>query len=70
MFKKDAVDHLGRNIAKNREEKKTLHTIKGRKVNGIVYILPRNCLQKHVTGGKIEGKSDGKTREKKSAAIG
>jgi hypothetical protein len=28
------------------------------------------CLQKHATGGKIEGRSDGKTREKKSTAIG
>jgi hypothetical protein len=37
---------------------------KRRKFNWICHILPRNCLLKHVTEGKIEGISDGKTIEK------
>jgi len=50
-------------------EKKTLHTIRRRKFNWIGHILPGNCLLKHVTEGTIEGRSDGKTREKTSTAI-
>jgi len=30
--------------------------MKGRKANWIAHILCRNCLLKHVTGGKIEGR--------------
>jgi hypothetical protein len=33
-----------------------LHTIKRRKANWIGHILRRNCLLKHVSGGKIEGR--------------
>jgi hypothetical protein len=36
------------------EEGNILHTIKGRKVKW--YIVRRNCLLKHVTEGKIEGR--------------
>jgi hypothetical protein len=36
-------------------ESNILHTIKGRKANWIGCILPRNCLLKHVTEGKIQG---------------
>jgi hypothetical protein len=33
-----------------------LHTIKRRKANWIGHILRRNCLLKHVTEGKLEGR--------------
>jgi hypothetical protein len=33
-----------------------VHTVKGRKVNCIGYIWPRNCLLKQVTDGKMEGR--------------
>jgi hypothetical protein len=38
------------------EERNILHTVKRRKANWIVQILRRNCLLKHVTEGKIEGR--------------
>jgi replicative superfamily II helicase len=38
-----------------KEERNILHTIK-RKANWIGHILRRNCLLKHVTDGKIEGR--------------
>jgi len=38
-----------------KEERNILHKIKGRKANWFGHILPRNCLLKHVIGGKIEG---------------
>jgi hypothetical protein len=34
-------------------ERNILHTVKGRKVNGIGHILERNCLLKQVTEGNI-----------------
>ena len=37
-------------------DRNMLHTIKRRKSNGIGHILCRNCLLKHVTDGKIEGR--------------
>jgi hypothetical protein len=40
-----------------------LHTIKRRKAKWIVQ-LHRNCLLKHITEGKIEGRSYGKRRKK------
>jgi hypothetical protein len=46
------------------EERNILHTMKRRKANRIDHFLRRNCLLKHVTEGKIEGRSDGKTRKK------
>ena len=36
-----------------------------KKTNWIGHILRRNCLLKHVIEGKIEGRSDGKTRKKR-----
>ena len=39
-----------------KEESHILHTVKGRKANWIGHILRRNCLLKHVIGGKIEGR--------------
>jgi hypothetical protein len=37
-------------------ERNILQTIKGRKVNRIGHIVRTNCLVKHVTEGRIEGK--------------
>jgi hypothetical protein len=39
-----------------KEERNILRTIKWRKANLIGSILPRNCLLKHVTEGKVEGR--------------
>jgi hypothetical protein len=47
------------------EERNILHTIKRMRVNWISHILRRDCLLKHVIEGKIEGISDGKTRNKR-----
>jgi hypothetical protein len=38
------------------EDRDLLHTIKRRKAIWIGHILCRNCLLKHVTEGKIEGR--------------
>jgi hypothetical protein len=39
-----------------KEERDILDTIKRRKDNRICHILRRNCLPKHVTEGKLEGR--------------
>jgi hypothetical protein len=39
-----------------KEERNIVHTIKRRKANLIGHILCRNCLLKHVIGGKLEGR--------------
>jgi hypothetical protein len=39
-----------------KEVRNILHTIKRRKDNWIGHILRRNCLLKHVTEGKLEGR--------------
>jgi hypothetical protein len=41
-----------------KEERNILHTIQGRKANWIGHILRRNCLLKHVTEGKLEGRTE------------
>jgi hypothetical protein len=46
-----------------KEERNILRAVKRRKANRIGHIFLRNCLLKHVEG-KIEGRSDGKTRKK------
>ena len=53
-------------LYKVKENRNILHTIKCSKDNWIGHILPRNCILKHVTKGKIEKKNiiDGKTRKK------
>jgi hypothetical protein len=38
-----------------KEERNIVHTIKRRKANCFGHVLCRNCLLKHVTGGKMEG---------------
>jgi len=47
-------------------ERHILRTMKRRKANWIGHNLRRNCLQKLVIEGTVEGRirSDGKTREK------
>jgi hypothetical protein len=47
------------------EERNILHAIKRRETNWLGHILPKNCLLKHVIECKIEGKSDGNTKEKR-----
>jgi len=39
-----------------KKERNIVRTIKRKKANWIGHILRRNCLQNHVTDGKIEGK--------------
>jgi hypothetical protein len=45
-----------------KEERDILHTVKRRKANWIGHILRRNCLLKHVTEGRIEGRIEGAGR--------
>jgi hypothetical protein len=45
-----------RSITHRQEERNILHTIKRRNANWIGHILRRNCLLKHVTEGKLEGR--------------
>jgi hypothetical protein len=47
-----------------KDERNIVHTIKRRNANWIGHILRRNCPLKHVIEGKIEERSDGKTRKK------
>ena len=58
MKKISWTDHVRNEkvIQRVKEERNILHTIKRRNANWIGHILRRNCLLKHVTGGKIEGK--------------
>jgi hypothetical protein len=44
------------NILCRRGGEEYLYTIKRRKTDGIGHTLRRNCLLKHVIGGKIEGR--------------
>jgi hypothetical protein len=39
-----------------KEERNIVHAIKRRKANWIGHILIRNCLLKHVIGGKLKGR--------------
>jgi hypothetical protein len=48
-----------------KEERNNLHTLKGRKDNWIGHILRRNCVLKHVTSGKIEGRIEVMGRPKR-----
>jgi hypothetical protein len=41
-----------------KEERSILHTIKRRKANWIGHILRRNCLLKHVSVGKLGGRTE------------
>ena len=59
----DRVIHEG--LSRVKEKRNVLQTAKIRKVNWIGHIWRRNCLLTHVIEGTIEGRSDGKMREKK-----
>jgi len=39
-----------------KKERNILHTVKRRKANWIGHILCRNCLLRHIIGGKMEGR--------------
>ena len=41
-----------------KEDRNTLHTVDRRKANWIGHILRGNCLLKHVTEGKIDGRME------------
>ena len=45
-------------IQRVKEERNILNTIKRRKAKWIGQILRRNCLLKHIIGGKIQGRID------------
>jgi len=51
-------------IESKRGKKYSTHTIKRRNAKRIDHISRRNCLLKHVIGGKIEERNDGTTRKK------
>ena len=60
VVEKDRQDQLDRSVKnqvlrKVKERRNILHTIRSRKANWIGHILRRNCLLKHVIGGKIDG---------------
>jgi hypothetical protein len=60
MEKVSWTDHVGNEEVLHRvnEERNILHTVKRRKANWIGHILLRNCLQKHIIEGKIEGRKE------------
>jgi hypothetical protein len=51
-------------IVSERGKKYSTHTIKRRNAKRIDHISRRNCILKHVIGGKIEERSNGTTRKK------
>jgi hypothetical protein len=67
MEKINWTDHVRNEevLHRAREGKNILHTRKRRKDNWIGHILCWNCFLKRVIEGKLEGRSDGKTRNKK-----
>jgi hypothetical protein len=58
MEKVSWTDHVRNEEVLHRvmEERNILHTMKIRKANWIGHILRRNCLLKHVSEGKLEGR--------------
>lgn len=46
------------------EKRNILITIKKRKANWIGHVLDTNCILKHIVEGKIDGRTDWKTRKK------
>jgi len=41
-----------------KEERNIPHTLKRRKVNGTGHTLCSNCILKHITAGKLEGRME------------
>ena len=52
------TDHVGYEVSPRVKERNILHTIKRWKANWISHILRRNCLLKHITERKIEGRPE------------
>ena len=48
-----------------KEERNILHVIRRRKATWLGHVLRRNCLLKHVTEGKIEGRIEVTERRRK-----
>jgi hypothetical protein len=53
-----------------KEEKNILNTVNRRKVNWISHFLRRNFILKHITEGKIEGRTGGIGKTRKRAGTG
>jgi hypothetical protein len=53
-----------------KHERSTVHSIKIMKTNWIGRILCSSCLLKHGVEGKVERRTDGKTRKKTKQLIG
>jgi hypothetical protein len=56
MEKVSRVDHVKNILHRIEEGRNILCTIKRRKANWIGHILRWNCLLKHITEGKIDGR--------------
>jgi hypothetical protein len=61
VLEKDGEDQVDRSVKHEalqrvKKKKNIIHKMKGRKADWIGHILRRNCLLKHVTEGKIEGR--------------
>jgi hypothetical protein len=57
MEKISWADHMRNEVLQRvKEDRNILQTIRRRKVNWVGCILRRNCLLKHVTEGKLEGR--------------
>ena len=66
MEKINWPDHVRNELLQRVEEDRNiLHTIKRRKANWIGHMLRRNCLLKHVTEGKIDGRTKVTGRRKR-----
>jgi hypothetical protein len=52
-------------VLRDKKERRIVNAIKRKKADWTGHILRRNCLIKHVTEGKLEERSDEKTRKKR-----
>jgi len=66
MEKISWTDHVGNEevLLRVKEQRNILHEIRKRKAKWIGHILRRNCLLQRVIEGKIQDRSDRKTRKK------
>ena len=66
MEKISWTDHVGNEevLLGVKEQRNILHEIRKRKAKWIGHILRRNCLLQRVIEGKIQDRSDRKTRKK------
>jgi hypothetical protein len=64
MEKMSCTDSVRNEVLKRTEEERNmLQTMQRRKANWIGHILHMNCLLKHVNEGKIQERSDVKTKK-------